>query len=189
MAEGGNRVLPVGLPAGVIIDGGTGERANGWIRRGPDFHVLPVAAYRMWQASAAGLTPRELIVQGGALGVPDPQATCRELTSEDLLLVLSDDQERRRDAFITHRLHLLMPGLGSVSDGQLGMGHDPGAPWVRMDPLTYGLLLSSNDGRSIWEVCAVAAETGKTPVEQVAAAFVPSLLRLLSVGLIALDAR
>jgi hypothetical protein len=188
MGEGASRVLPVGLPGGVVNEGGASERADGWIRRGPDFHVIPAAAYRMWQASAAGPTPAELVANGRALGVPDPRATCKELAAEDLLVVLSEDPERRRAVFARHGLHLLMPGLGSIGDGQLGMGHDLRAPWVSMDLLTYGILLASNNGRPIWDVCVVAAEEASAPVDQVAAGLAAQLPQLMSAGVVALDA-
>lgn len=189
MAGETRRVLPVGLPGGIIKHAGSGAPTEGWIRRGGDFHAVPPATYQMWRASADGPAPGELLARAPELGVSDPRAVYDELTGEDLLVVLPAGPVGRRAVFTSHRLHLLMPGIGSVEDGQLAMGRDPEAPWVRMDPLTYGILLASNDGRSIWEVAGDAAESANVSVEEVAAAFAGPLPRLLSAGVIALDTR
>jgi len=189
MAEKTRRVLPVGLPGGMIKHAGSGAPIEGWIRRGGDFHAVPPATYRMWRASAVGPAPGELLARAQELGVSDPTAVYSELTGEDLLVVLPADPVGRRAVFASHRLHLLMPGIGSVENGLLAMGHDPEAPWVRVDPLTYGILLASNDGRSIWEVAEDAAESAGASVEEVAAAFAGPLARLLAAGMIALDMR
>lgn len=178
-------ILPVGIP-GAVLPGGDGEPPQGFLRRGDDFHVLPLPRYLLWIASFRALPERDLLEHAESLLLPSPGELLQELEAQALLWRLTVD-DRGREELSRLRIHLLCHGA-EIQDGRAVPVRSGSEEQVGLGLPLFMLLMSGNQGHDLASLCRQAAE-GQSQVSAIENQVLGALPDLVRSGLVQIDAQ
>jgi hypothetical protein len=146
-----SRVVPVGVPGGVVTGGDDARQPTGVARLGRRIARMDMDLYRVWRLAAQALEADQLTTAARDTGVTDPRDHIRILADMGLLVWEGDGLRRRADGLALALVGVCL-GNGANGGSRFAVAGRTGRAVV-VDPAIYEVLLLANGAASMAAIC------------------------------------
>lgn len=149
--NGVSRIVPVGVPGGIVSAESDAGKATGIARLGGRIANVDTDLYRVWRLAALAPEPDELVAAAGAASISDPAGDV-QILEEMGLLVREGHELRARADSLTLTLVGVCLGNRTEAEHRFTVAGRTGRA-VIVDPAIYEVLLWATGARSLAAIC------------------------------------